>query len=63
MTIIIPITGFEMQLRPFTFEASKPILPVAGDTVLGWNSLLPYLNNIIKKDIKTKVVLSSKTHA
>lgn len=54
MTIIIPLTGFETRLRPFTFEASKQLLPVAGDTVLGWNSLFPYLNNTIKKDIKTK---------
>lgn len=54
MTIIISLAGFGTRIRPFTFEAPKPLLPVAGDTVLGWNSIFPYLNNTIKKDIKTK---------
>ena len=54
MKIILSLAGFGTRIRPFTFEAPKPLLPVAGDTVLGWNSLFPYLNNTIKKDIKTK---------
>lgn len=36
MTIIIPLAGYGTRLRPFTYETPKPLLWVAGDTVLGW---------------------------
>lgn len=36
MTVIIPLAGYGKRLRPFTYETPKPLLQVAGDTVIGW---------------------------
>lgn len=36
MTVIVPLAGYGTRLRPFTYETPKPLLWVAGDTVLGW---------------------------
>jgi len=36
MTVIIPLAGYGTRLRPFTYETPKPLMQVAGDTVIGW---------------------------
>ncbi len=36
MKVIIPIAGCGTRLRPLTYGIPKPLLPCAGNTVLGW---------------------------
>ncbi|MCK4226342.1 NTP transferase domain-containing protein [candidate division WOR-3 bacterium] len=36
MTVVIPLAGYGTRLKPLTHEIPKPLLNVAGDTVLGW---------------------------
>jgi glucose-1-phosphate thymidylyltransferase len=36
MTVIIPLAGYGIRLRPLSFSIPKPLLLCGGDTVLGW---------------------------
>lgn len=36
MTVVIPLAGYGIRLRPLTFSVPKPLLLCGGDTVLGW---------------------------
>jgi glucose-1-phosphate thymidylyltransferase len=36
MTVIIPLAGYGIRLRPLSFSTPKPLLLCGGDSVLGW---------------------------
>jgi glucose-1-phosphate thymidylyltransferase len=36
MTVIIPLAGYGIRLRPLSFSIPKPLLLCGGNTVLGW---------------------------
>lgn len=44
MTVIIPLAGLGTRLRPFTYTRAKPLLHVAGKTVIGW--IIDSLSNL-----------------
>jgi glucose-1-phosphate thymidylyltransferase len=36
MTVIIPLAGYGIRLRPLSFSTPKPLLLCGGNTILGW---------------------------
>ncbi|MCA9923868.1 MAG: NTP transferase domain-containing protein, partial [Anaerolineales bacterium] len=35
MKVIIPLAGFGKRMRPYTWSRAKPLLHVAGNTIIG----------------------------
>jgi glucose-1-phosphate thymidylyltransferase len=49
MTVIIPLAGYGIRLRPLSFSIPKPLLLCGGDTVLGW--ILQSINSLSPSEI------------
>lgn len=49
MKVIIPLAGFGTRMRPYTWSRAKPLLHVAGKTVLG--HLLDLMHEIITAEV------------
>ena len=49
MKVIIPLAGFGTRMRPYTWSRAKPLLHVAGKTVIG--HLLDYMSDITTEEV------------
>ncbi len=49
MKIIIPLAGFGTRMRPHTWSRAKPLLNVAGNTIIG--HLLNFMNEITTEEV------------
>jgi len=49
MKVLIPLAGFGKRMRPYTWSRAKPLLHVAGKTVIG--HLLDYMSDITTEEV------------
>jgi glucose-1-phosphate thymidylyltransferase len=49
MKVIIPLAGFGKRMRPYTWSRAKPLLHMAGKTVIG--HLLDYMDEITTEEV------------
>lgn len=49
MKVLIPLAGFGKRMRPYTWSRAKPLLHVAGKTVIG--HLLDYMSDVTTEEV------------